>query len=245
MTDIKIPTDDSALVPIAPEKLKELQVFLKSPTTIGFLEFVTGAAAIGVENPANLIRSGGRLLQALASGTFKKQLFDEVQEARKSGKIADENLDSPYGRSVFVELLRAIDEENLDRIKFEALKSIFFKTILRGTDEYKQMLAYQYFQVCKKLTSLDVLVLKTAFEIYGESDSNQRIPGIQEWEVQIAQKIGIPRDLVTQSRLKNSGAGQNYETLIFEGDMGPNRHGLTELGIALGEYIKEAEIKAE
>lgn len=231
--------DSEALVN---EQYIKLQELVKNPTTIGFLEFLTGIAATAVEKPANLILSAGHLTQALFRGSFYKQLYYEIHDYRDKGKTSDEKLNSSYGKNIFVELMYIIDnEEDLDEERFRALKSIFLKSILKDTDEHTQMLAYQYFQVCKKLSSIDTLVLKTAYAIYEEPGSNQRFGGYHEWDVQIADKLGVPLELISQSRLENSGINSNPNTLIFNSNMDKNRHGLTPLGIAIGKFIKDSD----
>lgn len=226
---------------LAVEQLQKLQELAKNPSTIGFLEFITGVGASVVGKPSNLVLSGGRLVQSLFKGDFYQQLFEEVQKYRKEGKIPDENLESIYGRSIFVELMKTIDEESLDDAKFRALKAIFFNSVAKGTDEHSRLLAYQYFQVCKKLSSIEILVLKTAFSIYEEPGSSQRFGGVTEWETAIAEKMGVPRELVTQARLENSGLAENLKTMIFDVNENKNRHGLTQLGVEIGKFLKEEQ----
>lgn len=224
---------------VTQEGLNQLQELIKNPTTIGVLEFLTGIIGTAVDKPANLILSGGRLTQALFKGDLYKQLYTEIHRFRKVGKITDEQLESSQGKTLFVELMSIIDEENLDETKFNALKAVFLKSIGVDTDEQSQMLAYQYFQVCKKLSSLDILILKTAFEIYESNDRNQRSGGIADWEKRISEKLGVPVELVEQSRLRNSGISQTPNTIIFDAEKKANSHGLTGLGIKIGEFIKE------
>lgn len=213
----------------------DIKQLMDKPSTIGVLEFLTGISAKAIDKPSNLILSGGRLTQALFKGDLYKQLYTEIREYRDAGKISDEQLESSQGKTLFVELMRTIDEENLEETKFSALESIFLKSISTGTDEQSQLQAYQYFQVCKKLSSLDILMLKTAFKIYESSGSNQKGVSIKKWEDKISKELHIPRELVTQSRLINSGISQTPNTIIFNAEN--SEHGLTELGIQVAKYI--------
>lgn len=239
------PKREEEINTVTTPEFNKLQELAKSPSVVGILEFLTGAGAVAFDKPSNFILSGGRLTQALFKGKFQQQLFSEIQKYRVEGRIPDEKLDSNHGRTIFIELMRIIDEETLDQKKFEALKSIFLKSVQRDTDEHSQMLAYQYFQVCKKLSSLDILILKTAFDVYKEPGSNQRTGGIHEWEVSMAETLGIPRELVTQSRIQNSGVSQTANTLVFDNgmdSMSSSRHGLSALGIEVGEFMSEPEV---
>ena len=224
-------------VGITTSEYSKLQELAKNPTTIGVLEFVTGVTANTFSNPANLILSGGRLTQALFKGEFHRQLYSEVHKYRSEGKISDEQLNSNRGKTLFIEVMRIIDEESLDVEKFEVLKAIFLKSVFKDTDEHKQMLAYQYFQVCKKLSSLDILILKASYEISIGPDGNQNSSGIGDWELRISDALGIPRELISQRRILNSPVSQTPNTVVFNAEAQDNRHGLSSLGIAIGEYL--------
>lgn len=225
-------------------ELSPLDKVVRNPTTIGVLEFLTGLSVTAFDKPADLIGSVGHLVQSLFKRDSLNQLYEEVQKYRQKGRITDEKLNSKYGRIIFTELMQTIDDENLDKDKFEALKNIFLKSVNLDTDEHKQMLAYQYFQVCKGLSSLDILILKTAYDIYllanGRNYLNINHGGEQSWLKEIAGRLGLPEELVTQSRIKNSGLSQDHSAMIFESNAGTvNGHGLTKLGIEICKYITE------
>ncbi|MFC1627338.1 hypothetical protein ACFL18_02170 [Patescibacteria group bacterium] len=220
---------------ISQEEWNKLQ---KNPTVSGVLDAATGLIATALDKPSEFVFSGRRLVDALLSGRFRYQVTEEMRGYKDKGQTPIKNLNSKIGTSIFVELMKVIDEGNLDDEKFEALKSIYIKSVWKGADGHKQMLAYQYFQVCKKLSSLDILVLKTAFDIYEEPKGSQVRGGISKWEREITKKLGVPRELIVQSRLKNSGINQNPSTMVFDAEQSSNRHGLTELGIAIGKFIK-------
>ena len=220
-----------------PEEWIELQRIMKSPKIItNTLEFFTGIASA---KRTDLILSVGHIIQGLFKGKLRSQLFSELGKYRKKGKISDKNLNSKRGRTILTDLLKAIDDENLGEEKLEALKSIFFKSVWNGTDEHTQMLAYLYFQVCKRLSSLDILILKTAFDIYLEPKRKDVQGSIGQWEEEIAKKLDIPQELVRESRLRNSGISQNSDTIIFDVERIGSIHGLTELGIKISEFLLE------
>jgi hypothetical protein len=165
---------------VTPKNIQELKKLTQNPTTVGLIEFLTGIIATVVDKPSNLILSGGHLAQALVNGNLYKQFYEEVQQYRNEGKIPDETLNTDTGRTIFVDLLRTIDSETLDKVKREALKTIFFKSVWIGTDEHKQMVAYEYYQVCKKLNSMEILILKTAFSMYKKKEEHER--GLDDWD---------------------------------------------------------------
>lgn len=236
MKDIVKTAESGKIITQTEQDLKRLS---ETPSIIGTLEFITGLTATAVSNPSNLILSAGHLAQSLFNGRFYKQLNSEVNKYKDEGKTSEENLDSAYGRNIFVELLKTLDEENLDDKKFQALKSIFLNAINKNANEQTQIQAYQYFQVCKKLNSIDILVLRAAYDLYGQQGEPIPSGGNSSWETLIADTIGVPTELVTQSRLENSGVSATPKTLIFNNEVSIVQHGLTGLGIALAKYIQE------
>lgn len=222
------------IISLKPQKLQKI---IEHQNILGVLECATGVGAKLVGDPAGLILSAGHLAQAVLKKKFYQQLLSEVHKYRDEGKMSDKSLDSPYGKTIFTDFMRIMDSETLDDEKFNALKFIFFHSVKAGTDEHDQLLAYQYFQVCKKLSSLDILILKTAYKIYEEPGSNQPSGGTTEWETRIYKKLGIPEELISQSRIENSAVSQTPKSSIFETEV-KHKHGLTVLGIAIGEFIK-------
>ncbi len=227
---------------LEPEKLQELKKLAQNPTTVGLLEFATGVAATAVSNPANLILSGGRLAQSLLiDKKFYDQLYAEIKSYRKLGKIPDENLNANNGTTIFVDLLRTIDTETLDIEKFEALKTIFLKSVWVGSNEHEQMVAYEYFQVCKKLNSMEILILKTAYSMNKSKEGSER--GLDDWDEKISARLGIAKDLITHSRIRNAPVNQNPISAVFQADYSGHNHGLTTLGLAIGDLIDKDSLK--
>ncbi len=237
-------TDTKLTVLEEREPLQTLQDLIKNPNTIGVLELLTGVISTAVAKPSDLILSGGRLTQALFKGSLYQQLYTEVHKYRREGKISDENLNSKYGKNIFVELMRTIDEAGLDDEKFDALKAIFLNSISHKTDKQSQVLAYQYFQVLKKLSSLNILILKTVYGLYldcNRPDFTININSYRSWEQEISKRLDVPVELVTMARLQYSNVSSQpepYLYLILEGSpRKEDMHGLTGLGISLGKHI--------
>jgi hypothetical protein len=227
---------------LLPENLQELKEFIQNPTSVGVVEFFTGLAATFFDNPSKLVLSGGRLMQAAMSRKFGNQVFEEVKEYRTAGKIPDKNLNSSYGTTILTDLLHIIDSETLDREKFEALKTVFFKSVWVGSDEHQQIVAYEYFQVCKKLNSMEILILKTAYSMYKNNEGHER--GLDDWDQKISDRLGIAKDLIAHSRIRNAPVNQNPNSAVFQADYNGATHGLTALGVAIGELIDKGSLES-
>lgn len=225
------------IIPV-PTNIQALKELAENPTSVGFIEFFTGVAATAASNRSKLILSAGHLAQAALGGKkFYDQLFEEVQEYRKLGKITDEKLNTSTGTTILVDLLKTIDSQTMDKEKFGALKEIFLRSVWEDTDEHTQMLAYEYYQVCKKLSSLDILVLKAAYEIYRKGELQAQLHSDVEWEQTIARTMKIPVQLVVQCRIECSNATQTPKAELFDARTNRPSHGLSDLGIEIGKFI--------
>lgn len=217
-----------------------LEEFLEQPLTF-IAESLTGALAVGHNG---VLASGGRIVHALLKGRLYKQWKVEFDWLRKNGKIADDFADKKYGFQTWVELMATIDEEAPDADRLEALKAMFFAANKAKATDKEQIYAYQLWQITKKLSSGEVLVVKTI-----HSHMNL-FNGLQygEWLKRIAEVSGLAvEDMVElhltrlrelhvvfphkSDRLMNGGLTalglgickniQNYRTVI--GDM--KKHG--------------------
>jgi hypothetical protein len=73
----------------------KLVKIINESNLVGFIEMLTGI--VGTDK-SDLLMTAGRIGQGLVKGEGLKQLFLEVQELRKKGKIKDEYLNSKYGK---------------------------------------------------------------------------------------------------------------------------------------------------
>src|ERR1035437_4409485 len=133
---------------------------------------ITGALAAG---KSGWILSSGRLVQAMVKGRLFEQWSKEVKKLQESGRIPEDFADKKYGFQTWVELMTIIDEESPDVDRLGALKAMFFAVNKVGTTDGEKILAYQLWQIAKKLNSGELLLLKIAYEnrdLYGkETDS--------------------------------------------------------------------------
>lgn len=236
-----IKVDSKTLTNIEPQVLKEIDKLVKNPTPINAIELLTG---IFTSSKKELILSGSRIAQAAFKGDFWQQLGSEVKDLRKKGQIDDKHLNSRLGKVLFAELLEAVDAESMDEEKFKAMKSIFFCSIAKDTDELRQAKAYQLLRACRQLNSMDILVLKACYKVCLENNpSNESIHTRDDWTKIITEKIGfgLPQ-LVNQAEEKLVELG--FLTAWTTGDRSGIKAGqtfrLTEgLGIDICEFITQ------
>ena len=155
-------------------------------------------AALLASDKKDLILSSGRIVQGVLSGQKLSQLGREIEEFRRKGMIDNNCFSNEKNRDTFYDLLKFIDEGALGEELFRAAKSIFFSTITADTKTKDEVLAYQMFQICKKLTGEDILILKASFDIVKNNGgkvsvgSQSPIPrgSSLEWAREVSKKIG-------------------------------------------------------
>lgn len=58
-------------------------------------------------------------------------------------------------------------------------------------DDRREQIGYQLFRLCKKLTSMDVLILKACYETYQENNPQyHKVHNHGEWVTKVSERIG-------------------------------------------------------
>lgn len=79
-------------------------------------------------------------------------------------KIPEDFAGRPSGHQIWVELLQEIDSNPIDGERLKAMKAMFLASNRIRAAEGERIAAYQLFQIAKKLTSGQLLLLKVAHE---------------------------------------------------------------------------------
>lgn len=225
---------------------ESLMKFLQEPT-LKIAEAVTGILASDVKDWK---LSAGKLVQATIKGKLFTQIGKEIEKYREEGKIKEDYFETDMNRASFKELLKFIDEETPDEIRFKAMKSIFLSSVSKDINEGDEELAYELMQICGKLSSGEILVLKASWDIVNNRISPNISSGVSHglgdtrmWLSFIAQQIGhgIPslvevyEDTLIELKLITS---RKSDGSIF----GPTQYfRLTPLGYKLCEFITKYE----
>jgi len=227
------------------DSIKSIMRFLQQPS-LKIAEALTGILA---SDPNDLKLSAGRLVQACIKSKFLHQLGKELKEYRKKGKIKEDYFATSSNRASLYELLKFIDEEVPDEERFKAMKSIFLTSISIDTSKEDEILAYEIMQICKKLDSADILVLKAVYDIAKGGGSklngaNLATKHASEWLNIVAHKIGhkIPSLVeISEEKLINLKliSGRMYADKSGV-DTSPHFR-LTQLGFKLCEFITKYE----
>lgn len=170
------------------DNAKSVMQFLKQPT-IKIAEALTG---ILVSDLKDWKLSAGKIVQAVIKGNLLNQLGREIERYQKEGKIKEDYLDSDINRASFKELLKFIDEEAPDEIRFRAMKSIFLVSVGNGDGA----LAHELLQICKQLSSMEIMILSANHNVVKgtakptASGITSSAIQIKYWTQIIAEQIG-------------------------------------------------------
>ncbi len=167
-------------------------VRLQDPTVIE--QLLENPPAVLAELLAGWFSSGNGFVAAagcrIAQGAFKGRVFEqfarEFKYLREKGKIPDDFAEKKYGGKSWVELLTILDEEMPDEDRLEALKAMFYSVNKTTAADGEKILAYQLFQIAKKLNSGQLLLLRSAYDRLG----SPTLDDADKWLAQMAQRLG-------------------------------------------------------
>lgn len=223
----------------SPEDIKN---FLEKPT-IAIAETLTGILASSGILPPHYVFSAGRIVQATVKGKLFKQLGEEIKTYREEGKIKEDYFATHKNQASLLELLQFIDSDMPDEELFKAMKSIFFTGVASDADAKQEEVAYQFLLLCKKLNSMDILILKMCYGIYLGKDLkgvNTGITNFGDWVNTISEKIGydLPELISTSDpKLVELGLLSGRSHSDQSGVRAGKEFRLTRLGIKLCEFI--------
>jgi hypothetical protein len=178
-------------------KPRDFAEIIKAPNTELIGDFLEQPLLASIESLTGFLASGpkewtlavGRIVQAPFKAKLHQQVAKEIEDFRKRGRINDDFAERKNGVKTWVDLFTVIDEESPDEEKLDALKAMFFSVNKMNIEDAEQIAQYQLFQITKKLSSNDLIVLKAVFENEKPHDTlgNQNY---EEWTSRIAKHIG-------------------------------------------------------
>ncbi len=216
----------------------QLIAFLQQPT-VAIAEGLTGI----LTDPGHIRLAAGKVVQAALKGKLFEQLGRELRELRASGRIKEDYFATHNQQATLQDLLKFIDENPPDEEVFKALKSIFFCAIEHNAVLADEPKAYQYLQVCKRLDSGAILILKTSWQHQQASATyledklppNQHDMNSSLWAGHIASKVHLPRELIELHAKKLLELNLFSKSGGHHVVMKDNR--LTSFGLELCDYI--------
>jgi hypothetical protein len=138
-----------------------------------------------------LILSGPKIATAAITVKVLEQFGKELSNWKKNGSIPEDFAGRKPGWSSFVELFAEIDSNPTDEERLDALKAMFLAANRTNATDGERAVAYQLFQVAKRLNSGELFLLRTIYvaslsrTVVGETTIN-----IQMWAEGVAAMMG-------------------------------------------------------
>jgi len=229
------------------QKATVAEQFLEEPLTV-IAECVSGWLRLGTKD---LLLAAPRVALAALRGKAFEQFGREFDNWRKSGRIPDNYAEEKYGYPSLAELLAEIDSGPTDEDRLEALKAMFFNTNRADATESQRALSYQLFQIAKKLSSGELLLLNAVFRAFKAKSFPQRTVGSENtsnWRSVMANNLGhgLPSLIRQQERAL---AEHNLITpIVMSGQVETivgDTSRLSDLGIKFCENIESYYIEVE
>jgi len=181
-----------------------------------------GLTGVGASERKDWILSVGHILQSIRSGRLLRSFADEWNAYREKGKVKEDYTASEQHQECLQELLDFLDEGPPDSARFAALKKILLVAATESASARDSVLPQQYMKICRNLTSGELLVMLTSFDLSKAPpsvkldtpeeariwlDAVARSSGLRYPElVEIHERVLIEKNLLTP-RLYNDRSG--------------------------------------
>lgn len=203
---------------------------------------IASALSALASNPGEGVLSAGRIFQGWVKRRGVEQLWKELDSLIKKGKIKDDYDKTPQFKDCLLELLRFLDNDCPDEVRFQTLKKIFLVAATETVSDRKSFLPYEYMKMCRSMSSGEILVMQTAYSLHIEKqtvsfsdphfeynwiNSIRNKGGFQHMEiVDIYKKRLIDKEILQLAQDHPAQLSKN------------SSNGLTSLGLALCKYIE-------
>jgi len=197
-------------------------------------------------SPTALIERGVRVVQAAFKGQAFYQLGKEVKPLRKKGKLAEDFEANKYGYQTWVELLSIIDEDTPDVDRLEALKAMFLACNKVNATDAEHILGYQLFQISRRLSSNELLVMKAVFELYKQGPANPLLntnTSYTRWSEVVAEHLGHSLKSLVQFANDSLVSHQLLSERGPSNTISLQNGRLTDLGISFCQNIEHYQIE--
>ena len=150
--------------------------------------------------------------------------------------------------------MKFIDETTPDEDCFNAMKTLFMKSVENDSSIEEQILSYQFMKLCKDLESGDLLILKASYDITNGKLSNNLSPtdidsnntSAEAWFKNISKQIGheitslveVHEDKLVKLKLIGPRTHSDRSGVRLS-----KNYRLTDLGCKLCEYIYNKSVQ--
>ncbi|HEY1525522.1 MAG TPA: hypothetical protein VGH51_04725 [Candidatus Angelobacter sp.] len=231
-------------------KSRDLAEIIKNPDKNAIAELLEDPGAVIAAALTDLLTSGPvaffapgiRIAQAAFKGETFRQLGAEVKLLRAKGILTQDFERNKSGYQTWVELLTIIDEDTPDEGRLEALKAMFLASNKINATDGELVLGYQLFQIAKRLSSNELLVLKAAFELQESNEITISPMSQREWVNTVAKRLGHNLTALVRHAEKIL---VDAELIDQANNYTVQGHRLTDLGMTFCKNIKTYRVEID
>lgn len=202
-----------------------------------------GFTGIAASDKKDWSLSVGYLLQRVRSGRFLETLKSEWDSYRNKGRIKDDYITTEQHQECLQEMLDFLDKDSPDRIRFNALQSVFLNTATEQFSNRNSVLPQQYMRICRSLNSTEVLILQANFSL-AKRGHNPEHYGAAQWLKDIADNSVLQHVSLVESQesslMQKCLIGERTHT-DRSGVVKSKHFRMTDLGYALAEFMQSLD----
>ena len=227
------------------DKAAAVSEFLQNPLAV----IAAATTEYLAHGPSAVTAPAVRLAHAALKGKLRQQWAQEIIALREKGMIASDFAERKYGFQTWIELLTIIDEDTPDEDRLEALKAMFYAANNIKATDAEQIISYQLFQIAKKLSSNELLILRSAYKLQQRGAlRGGGVMAFNQWAESIGGELGhnlVPLIehaddvLVGNKLLSHRYQKENHDG----GQVIPINARLTDLGIRFCENVQRYQIE--
>lgn len=145
-----------------------------------------------ITSPLVVISSVSQGIGAMYAAKFK----DWFKKQKEEKKLRAEHPHTEKPALILRELMQKINKAEIDEEHFQALKLLFFNSLRVGSNENDEIEAYQFMEICNRLSSVELLILAANYRIAINKnkpvtpDINLRNAEVKYWAAVIATEMG-------------------------------------------------------
>lgn len=221
---------------------------VKKPTdadrSIGTL---VNAATGALSHPTLAIKEIGAVIQHTLQGRFTEGLFASWNRLADAGRVTPDYLNTPHGLATFREVLRALELNDTDEARFEAVRNIFLNDALSDEDR-NELLVIRILKITSTLNGSEILIVKTLAENESlNAVSLSDLDGFSDkrWQQDLAEATGlrhgelIEQDIKSLMEKKIISPGREHSLFSVTGGKSVKSPSLSGLGREIYDYIRE------
>ena len=226
---------------------KEEEVFDKKTKNIlstTLTKVVQGVTGVLTSDKNDLILSLSHIFQKIRGGQFLSVLLDEWNRYEAKGKIKEDYQFTEQHKVCLQELLEFLDKDSPDEVRFRVIKQIFLVAASEEVSDRNSLLPQQFMKIARSLSSGEVVMLKTIWQIANNNESKGKIGKSQsDWIKTVADSSGLYyKELV---RIHEKGLMDKKLLILMDTfirateEQRSRNYRLTELGYEFCNFIEK------